>query len=439
MPPTCVKKDWTYSLSAICWGMKILSPPWFTCMWQAVPEIKLTAHLTPYTPSRMSRPLHDLGWIVRQHQNEIWNSTAFTLHQKRMLQAIADCRTPALGMRELACTDCGSIQYTYNSCRNRNCPKCQSHHREAWISAREQELLPVTYFHAVFTLPDALNPLCRSHPKLLYNCLFQSAWYTINKLGKDPNWIGAQTGMTAVLHTWGSNLSMHPHLHCIVPGGGLSVDGKWRHCRSDGKYLFNRQVMGLIFRARFVKELRKLINKGHIPQQALHSGLFKRLFKQQWITYAKRPFMGPKAVIEYLGRYTHKVAITNYRIVKVTDKQVCFRWKDYRRKGKQKVMTLSTWEFIRRFAMHILPHKFVRIRHYGILANRHKKIKLEACRIALSVEKPMQSNSNRDVNRPLNEVQQLAFCICCCKITIHQILDILPPIRGDPSTKSKLY
>ena len=355
-----------------------------------------------------------------------------------MLQAIADCRTPALGKRELACTDCGHIQYTYNSCRNRNCPKCQARDREAWIKAREQELLPVTYFHVVFTLPEALNPLCRSHPKLLYNCLFRCAWYTINKLGKDPNWIGAQTAMTAVLHTWGSNLSLHPHLHCIVPGGGLSVEGKWIKARSDGKYLFNRQVMGLIFRAKFVRDLRKLIKKGQIPLQAAPSALFSNLFKQQWITYAKRPFVGPNAVIQYLGRYSHKVAITNYRIVKVTDRQVFFRWKDYRSNGKQKVMKLSSWEFIRRFAMHIVPHKFVRFRHYGILANRHKKIKLQDCRKALSVQNPVQSKKISEINRPLSEVEQFAFCNCCKKITIHQVLDILPPIRGDPSKKKLL-
>lgn len=384
----------------------------------------------------MKRPGYDLGGIVRQHLDQIWNSTAFTVHQKRMLQAIADCRTPALGKRELACTECGTIQYTYNSCRNRNCPKCQSRDRQAWINAREQELLPISYFHVVFTLPDGLNPLCRSYPQLLYNCLFRCAWYTINKLGKDPDWMGAQTGMTAVLHTWGSNLSMHPHVHCIVPGGGLSANGRWVNARSDGKYLFNRQVMGLIFRAKFVKELRKLIKKGQIPQQALPPALFRRLFKQQWITYAKQPFMGPKAVIEYLGRYTHKVAITEHRIVKVTDQEVAFRWKDYRSNGKQKVLTLSRKEFIRRFAMHIVPHKFVRIRHYGILANRHKKAKLAQCRKALKVAVPIVlPPSNATPHRAVSEVEQLAFCNCCKKITIHRILDILPPIRGDPSAK----
>jgi hypothetical protein len=193
--------------------------------------------------------------------------------------------------------------------------------------------------------------------------------------------------------------------------------------------------MGLIFRARFVKELRKLIKKGQIPQQALPPALFRRLFKQQWITYAKQPFMGPKAVIEYLGRYTHKVAITEHRIVNVTGQEVAFRWKDYRSNGKQKILTLSRKEFIRRFAMHILPHKFVRIRHYGILANRHKKSKLSDCRIALSVENPVQKK--REVKRPLSEIEQLAFCNCCKKMTIHQILDILPPIRGDPPPKAE--
>jgi len=378
----------------------------------------------------MGKPKFDIGRIVQQKLDYIWQNTSFTVHQKRMLQAIADCRTPALGAHKIACTDCGNIQIAYNSCRNRNCPKCQSRDREKWIRARESELLPVTYFHVVFTLPQALNPLCRSDPKLLYNCLFRSAWYTIQKLGKDQRWLGAQMGMTAVLHTWGSNLSLHPHVHCIVPGGGITENGCWKNSQSDGRYLFNRAVMGLVFRAKFVKELRKLLKSNQIPKHLAPQSLFKQLFKHQWITYAKRPFGSPSAVVEYLGRYSHKVAITNYRITNVSQNTVSFRYKDYRKKGKQKIMKLCKEEFIRRFTMHIVPHRFVRIRHYGILANRNKKEQLKIIREDLDVDHTTIIKC--EASKILNELELLAWCKCCKRITVQLIIDILPPVRGSP-------
>ncbi len=385
----------------------------------------------------MSRPKYDIGAIIRQHLNWIWNSHTFTVHQKKVLQAIADCRTNALGTHKIVCTDCGSIQFQHNSCRNRNCPKCQASDREKWIKHREADLLPVPYFHVVFTLPNVLNQLCRKYPKVLYNCLFTSAWYTINKLGHDPKWLGAQTGMTAVLHTWGSNLALHPHLHCIVPGGGLTKKGIWKSSKSKGKYLFNRQVMGLIFRARFVKQLRHLIRSKNIPASDIPSDLFKQLFKKQWITYAKRPFLKPQNVIEYLGRYSHKVAITNYRITNVAPQQVDFKYKDYRNQGKQKIMSLEVKEFIRRFAMHIIPHRFIRIRHYGFLANRNKKIQLEFARKSLKVLTP--SPLPKTIYKPLSDLHRPAWCSCCEKITPHLILEVLPPVRGSPFMKTLQY
>jgi predicted RNA-binding Zn-ribbon protein involved in translation (DUF1610 family) len=380
------------------------------------------------------KPLFDIGQIIRSEREFVRTHPGFTAHQKRMLRAIADCRTPALGAHKLACTACGSVHIAYNSCRNRNCPKCQSQQRERWIQARQAELLPVPYFHLVFTLPDSLNPLCRKHPKVMYSILFRAVWYTVKKLAADPRWIGGLTAMTAILHTWGSNLQLHPHLHCIVPGGALKPDGLWQPARSDGRYLFNREVMGLLFRARFARLLRKAIRKGDIPAHHLNGGLFKKLFAKQWITYAKRPFAGPQQVLEYLGRYTHKVAITNHRILKVDDKSVSFRWKDYRQKGKQKVMTLSKQEFIRRFALHIIPHRFVRIRHYGILANRHKTIKLTICRNALKVNTPVSEVPER-INLPEGYLRH--FCPDCKVIRPHYILEALPPIRGDPAIRSK--
>ena len=305
-----------------------------------------------------------IGVLMNNHSEWIAKHPKFTEHQKRMLLAIGKCRTAALGAHELACTDCGTVQYAYNSCRNRNCPQCQNREREAWLTARASELLPVPYFHLVFTLPSELNKLCLHHPKVMYNLLFEAVWYTVNKLGHDPKWLGAQVGMTAILHTWGSNLSLHPHLHCMVPAGGLTSRGNWKSSKSKGKYLFNRGVMGKIFRARYVKLLRKAVAKGLVPPP--EDSLFKALISKEWITYAKRPFLGPQQVLNYIGRYSHKIAITNHRIHKVDEHDVYFDYKNYRKGGKKEVIKLSQQEFIRRFAMHIVAHKFVRIRHYGI-------------------------------------------------------------------------
>lgn len=273
----------------------------------------------------------------------------------------------------MTCKDCNHLQYRYHSCRNRHCPSCQGSKREEWIARQQKYLLDVPYFHVVFTLPQELRQLCLYKPRLMYKLLFKASWETINTLSKDNKNLGAQAGMTAVLHTWSQNLGIHPHLHCIVPGGGLTQNGKWKSTRSKGKYLFPRKVMSKVFRAIFMRELKLLASTGDIH---LDRALKEKLYSKKWIVYAKRPFEKPAHVIEYLGRYTHKIAISNYRIIKVTDTDVYFKWKDYRHAGKQKVMSLNISEFIRRFAMHILPHRFVRIRHYGILSyhGRSKKI-----------------------------------------------------------------
>ena len=258
---------------------------------------------------------------------------------------------------------------SYNSCRNRHCPKCQGEQREAWIQAREAELLPVPYFHVVFTLPDTISPLCLYAPANVYNLLFKTAWSVMQSFAQDPKHLGAKPGMIAVLHTWGQNLSLHPHLHCIVPGGGVTQRGKWKPARSKGKFLFPVKAMSQVFRARFVAGLRKAF-----PDQS--KAFFEPLFSKPWVIYAKRPFQHPKAVVEYLGRYTHKIAISNHRITSLDNGQVTFRYKDYR-KGAQKLqMTLSDQEFIRRFSQHILPKGLVRIRHYGFLSSNWKKDKL---------------------------------------------------------------
>lgn len=284
----------------------------------------------------------------------------------RTLDAIRRCRTASLGGHVDLCTNCGHTRISYNSCRNRHCPKCQQIQRERWIQAREAELLPATYFHVIFTLPEALNKLCLYEPAKVYKLLYDTAWSVMKSFAHDPKHLGAQPGMIAILHTWGQNLSLHPHLHCIVPGGGLTQAGNWIPARNDGEFLFPVKAISPLFRARFVSELRKTV-------KGLDRSFYDDLFKTPWVVYAKRPFGGPKQVVEYLGRYTHKIAISNHRLLEVNEKTVTFHYKDYRDASKKKIMTLDATEFIRRFSLHILPKGFMRIRHYGILSSSRKQ------------------------------------------------------------------
>ena len=314
------------------------------------------------------RARFEVADVFRKHSDHLAALTQ-NLWQCRTLQAIADCRTPALGGHIDKCDNpaCKSIHISYNSCRNRHCPKCQGHKREEWISARERELLKVPYYHLVFTLPEELNPLCMRYKRELYALLFKTAWSVVQDFSANHKFIGAKPGMISILHTWGQNLSYHPHLHCIVPGGGVSSSGKWKHARAKDKFLFPVKAMSKVFRARFIQNIRQL-KEPELPQK-----LAKQLFSKDWIVYCKRPFFGPQQVIEYLGRYTHKVAISNHRIQHIEDGKVTFTAKDYRHGGKKILLTLSEQEFIRRFSMHVLPKGFVRMRHYGILSSALKK------------------------------------------------------------------
>ena len=316
------------------------------------------------------------NWEVADVLRQV-NTASFTIHQQKTLRAIVQCRTSALGGHVDVCDECGLIHISYNSCRNRHCPKCQGHKREEWIAKREQDLLPCTYYHVVFTLPQQLNPLALHKTEITYKCLFTAAWLTLQQFGSHE---GVALGMIAVLHTWGQNLSLHPHLHCIVPGGGIDKNGKWKKQIRSNKYLFAVKALSKVFRAKYVQQLRE----NGITDKAL----FDSLFQQDWVVYAKRPFGGPKQVIEYLGRYTHKVAISNHRIEQVTESEVSFSYKDYRDSANKKTMTLTNAEFTRRFAQHILPHRFVRIRHYGILSATWKRGKLQTLQTQLKIKRP---------------------------------------------------
>ena len=314
----------------------------------------------------MSRPLYQVADVLERNEELLSQYTGNTW-QLRTLHALRKCRTAALGGHIDRCNNaqCNELHLSYNSCRNRHCPKCQGHKREQWIRAREEELLNVPYFHVVFTLPDTLNRLCLYAPKAVYTILFKTAWGVIQDFGANPKFVGASMGMVAILHTWGQNLSLHPHLHCIVPGGGISAKGKWRYAKNKGKYLFPVKAMSRVFRARFVENIRKEFDR---PRS-----FYDRLFAKDWVVYAKRPFSSPQYVVEYLGRYTHKIAIGNHRIISLADGRVGFTAKDYRKGGARLTLSLSDPEFIRRFSLHILPKGFVRIRHYGILSSSRKK------------------------------------------------------------------
>ena len=311
--------------------------------------------------------------------------------QLRTLSAIRKCRTAELGGHIDACDECGNISISYNSCRNRHCPKCQGHKREEWILKTGQTLLPVPYFHVVFTLPDELNSLALHNPKLVYDALLMAAWQTLRQFGCKK---GIQMGMISILHTWGQTLSLHPHVHCIVPGGGINKNGNWQNIRTDGKFLFPVKALSKVFRAKFVSILSKSIK--------LEKTLRDSLFKKDWVVYAKRPFGSPSSVVEYLGRYTHKIAISNHRLQAIDKETVTFSYKDYKQEGVKKSMTLTHSEFIRRFAQHILPKRFVKIRHYGFLSSTWKRKKFKDLQAHFKI-----------VPSELKEKSKFKKCPCC--------------------------
>jgi hypothetical protein len=329
----------------------------------------------------------------------------------KVMSALEKCRTSALGGHVDVCDTCGVMRNSYNSCCNRHCPKCQGLARERWLLARKQELLPVTYFHVVFTIPDVLNRLALVNQQLVYDILFRAASETLLDLGRDPKHIGAEIGLIAILHTWGQNLMDHPHVHCIVPGGGLSRDGqRWifpRKAKADKPFFIHVNVLSDLFKKKFLHYLNKAYNNGELkfvgeivslgtPQG--FQRLVDKLYSIKWVSYCKRPFGGPKQVMEYLGRYTHRVAISNYRIQTMEDGKVSFKWRDYRDNNREKVMTLDAFEFIRRFLLHVLPKGYCKIRYYGLLSNRHKSSKLKRSKEVLCVCKHEEAHGEQSLD-----------------------------------------
>ncbi len=344
----------------------------------------------------MSRPTLEVADIFRAH-GAAWrraNAGHVSLGQLKVMSAIERCRTAALGGHVAACQDCGHIHIAYNSCRNRHCPKCQGAAARDWLAEREAELLPVGYFHLVFTLPAQVANIAYQNKRVIYDLLFKTSAQTMLTIAADPKHLGARIGITAVLHTWGSAMTHHPHVHMIVPGGGLSPDAKtWVSCRP--RFLLSVRVLSRLFRRLFLEKLRAAHEAGHLQFFNDHAALadgaaFERylepLGKAEWVVYAKEPFAGPEAVLAYLSRYTHRVAISNRRLVSADKHGVTFRWKDYRLKGSARytTMTLPTHEFIRRFLIHVLPKGFHRIRHYGMLANGNRTANVARARQLLA-------------------------------------------------------
>jgi hypothetical protein len=385
----------------------------------------------------MSEHRLEVADVFRTYEKDFFAQWGQVLspQQRKAFQAIRDCRTAALGGHVEQCDECGHRVISYNSCRDRHCPKCQATSRAKWLAAREAELLPVPYFHVVFTLPQKIGGLALQNAREIYRILFRAVSETLLTIAADPRRLGAAIGFLAVLHTWGQNLHLHPHLHCVVPGGGIGAGARWVGCRKS--FFLPVRVLSRLFRKKFLIYLRKAFRKGklrfHGEMAALtNPATFEALCRQagriEWVVYAKPPFGGPRQVLKYLARYTHRVAISNRRLLSLQDGKVTFQWKDYASGNKTKTMTLDAVEFIRRFLLHILPAGFVRIRQYGFLANRTRRVKLALCR-ALIVAPPAPAGSALIIDRDrCNDQRDRTLCPRCN--TGHMIrIEILPPTR----------
>ena len=383
--------------------------------------------------------MSSLQEVMVLHGDEYLKSNKLPLNIHKTLAAIKFCRTSALGGHIYECDTCGHIKISYNSCRNRHCPKCQTFAKEKWLYERSKSLLPTHYFHIVFTVPEQLNSLILFNQKELYSIFFASVSETLIELAKDKKYLNADIGFTSILHTWGQNLMNHPHIHCIVPGGGLSLDkSKW--IKSKKKFFIPVKVLSRKFRGKFLYYMNKLYLKNKLKFPANISELGSRdvfnqfkdsLYKKEWIVYSKPPFGSAEHVLQYLSRYTHRVAISDNRIIKVDNDNVVFKWRDYKDNNKEKVMTLKPQEFIRRFTMHILPDRFVKIRHYGILGNRNKQLKFKRCLEIFRIKpKADDSLSSAELFFKLTGIK-IGMCKVCEKGNLIK-KDKLMPLRYSP-------
>jgi len=392
----------------------------------------------------MPRPTLEVADIFRRHGVAYRETHSLPLEQLRVMRAIEVCRTAALGGHLEECDHCSATRIAYNSCRNRHCPKCQNSERAKWLASRKAELLPVEYFHVVFTVPEQIAQIAFHNQETVYNILFRATADTLLTIAGDPKHLGAHIGFFTILHTWGQNLLHHPHLHCVVPGGGLSPDHeRWVSCLPG--FFLPVRVLSRLFRRLFLQALQQAFDHcelnffgalENLRDLAAFTDFLAPLRDAEWVVYAKPPFGGPQQVLEYLGRYTHRVAISNQRLLSLSDGQVTFQWKDYRNDHKQtaKAMTVQADEFIRRFLIHTLPSGFQRIRHFGLMANCHRKDKLELCRRLLIVPITALLPQPAECRQMLEAiVQQLVIRCPRCLIGAMVRIAVLPHYRWPAS------
>lgn len=392
----------------------------------------------------MERPTLEVADVFRRY-GEVYrhqHGASMSSEQRRVMRAIEVCRTAVLGGHLERCDQCDYERNCFNSCRDRHCPKCQSLARAQWIERRLAELLDCPYFHVVFTVPDDIAAIAYQNKVVVYDILFHTTAETLKTIAADPKHLGAEIGFFAVLHSWGQNLMFHPHLHCVVPGGGLSADGqRWVRCRA--RFFLSVRVLSCLFRRLFLESLEKAFNSGKLQFFAALEflrdphGFAERIAQAKqtdWVVYTKRPFAGPQQVLDYVGRYTHRVAISNNRLIDIDNGRVKFHWKDYRDNSQIKVMDLEADEFIRRFLLHALPEGFQRIRYYGFLANRDRRNKLALCRQLLGMQNSSQRASIKDYRQHYQELtgRSLTLCPRCQKGQMVIVASLPPAICKAP-------
>jgi hypothetical protein len=385
-----------------------------------------------------ARPALEVADVVRDCGATYRQTHRLSAQQDRVLRAIENCRTAALGGHSAQCDRCGALQISFNSCRNRHCPKCQTLAKERWLERQCADLLDIDHWHLVFTLPHELNALTRGNPGIIYNLLFRAASETLLEFGRNPRWLGGEIGITMVLHTWGQNLGQHIHVHCVVTGGALSSD---RSCWIAAKpgFLFPTRALSKVFRGKYLDYLAQAYQRGELRLLGASASLtdasafelfLAKLKIHRWVVYAKPPFAGAEQVLAYLGRYTHRVAIANHRLVSFENGQVRFRWRDYAHGNKVKIMTVSAEEFIRRFLLHTLPPGFMRIRHYGLLGNRCRHEKLARCRSLLGQSEP-KSREPESVDVMMLRLTGIDIFRCrSCQQGRLRVITLLAPLRS---------
>jgi Zn finger protein HypA/HybF involved in hydrogenase expression len=366
----------------------------------------------------MQRPTYEIAQVIQRFGEEFIEKHNPNSFELRTLDALLKCRTSALGGHKEVCDCCGKERISYNSCRNRHCPKCQSYKQAIWVEDRMNEALNVKYFHIVFTVPEVLNTICLLDSKWFYNAMFQAVWSTLQTFGYSH--YGVESGAICVLHTWGQNLSLHPHMHCIVPAAGLTLKGNLKPITKQGKYIYPVTNLSTVLRGKLLEKIKKqLINNNQLNK---HQKLLNQAWSTPWVVNCEPPFGSPKHIVKYLGQYTHRVAISNQRIQNIDDNNVSFYFKDYKDQKKRKLTKLSGIEFLRRFCLHILPYRFVKIRHYGILSSKFKSVLQQG----IKKQKPTETTQER-----LKRITQFDIYQCpYCKTGKMQIIAVLPRIRS---------